>query len=238
MRYKPTSIRLLLSSLLLTLLLSQCAAKSPSSGTRGRPLLKRPPIQRVEGDDKATTPHEALVADLISTGKRLVGKPYRYKGDLPWSMDCSGFVSYVYSQFGIEIPLGSATQAKCMKPIKREEILPGDLLFFKGRNSRSNRVGHVAMVIDIVDGDPVMMHSTNSRGIVIERLSKSYYFTKRYLCAGRVPELHALIEEGSLMVPEPKLKPIAPNQSIEPIDIDRNTLLPELPLKSLLHRHN
>lgn len=86
------------------------------------------------------------------------------------------------------------------------------------------------MVIDIVDGDLVMMHSTNSRGIVIERLSRSAYFSSRYLSAGRVPEINDLIEEGTLMVPEPKLSPIAPNNKLNPVDIDRENLLPEIPI--------
>lgn len=228
MSYKPRSIRLLLSTFLLALLLSQCAAKSPSGMTSKRPILKRPPIHRVVGDTKAKTAHDELVADLIDTGKELLGKPYGYRGNLPWRMDCSGFVSYVYSQYGITVPRGSATQANYVKRIKREEVLPGDLLFFKGRNRRSGRVGHVAMVIDVVDGDPVMMHSTNSRGIIIERLSRSAYFSSRYLSAGRVPEMNDLIEEGSVMVPEPKLSPIAPNHQVNPIDIDRENLLPEI----------
>ena len=237
MSYKPRSIRLLLSTFLLTLLLSQCAAKSPSGMTSKRPILKRPPIQRVVGDTKAQTAHEDLVADLIDTGKELLGKPYGYRGNLPWRMDCSGFVSYVYSQYGITVPRGSATQANYVKQIKREEILPGDLLFFKGRNRNSARVGHVAMVIDIIDGDPVMMHSTNSRGIIIERLSRSAYFSSRYLSAGRVPEMNDLIEEGSVMVPEPKLSPMAPNHKLDPVDIDRENLLPEIPVGGPIQWH-
>lgn len=230
MSYKPRSIRLLLSTFLIALLLSQCAAKSPSGMTSKRPILKRPPIHRVVGDAKAKTAHDELVADLIDTGKELLGKPYGYRGNLPWRMDCSGFVSYVYSQYGITVPRGSATQANYVKRIKREEVLPGDLLFFTGRNRGSGRVGHVAMVIDVVDGDLVMMHSTNSRGIIIERLGRSAYFSSRYLSAGRVPEMNKLIEEGTVMVPEPKLSPIAPNQQIDPIEIDRENLLPEIPV--------
>ncbi len=229
MSYKPRSIRLLLSTFLLTLLLSQCAAKSPSGMTSKRPVLKRPPIQRVVGS-KAQTAHDELVADLIDTGKELLGKPYGYRGNLPWRMDCSGFISYVYSQYGITVPRGSATQARYVKPVKKEDVLPGDLLFFTGRNRSSGRVGHVAMVIDVIDGDPVMMHSTNSRGIIIERLGRSAYFSSRYLSAGRVPEMNKLIEEGTMMVPEPKLSPIAPNHQINPIDIDRENLLPEIPI--------
>ena len=228
MSNKPRSIRLLLSTFLLALFLSQCAAKSPSGTTSKRPILKRPPIQRVVGS-KAQTAHDELVADLIDTGKELLGKPYGYRGNLPWRMDCSGFVSYVYSRYGITVPRGSATQAKYVKPVKKEDVLPGDLLFFTGRNRGSGRVGHVAMVVDVIDGDPVMIHSTNSRGIIIERLGRSAYFSSRYLSAGRVPEMNKLIEEGTLMVPEPKLSPIAPNNNkVDPVEIDRENLLPEI----------
>ena len=36
-----------------------------------------------------------LVQDLITLGRKFLGKPYRYRGSLPWAMDCSGYVRYL-----------------------------------------------------------------------------------------------------------------------------------------------
>lgn len=208
-----------MSTMLVVLALSQCAAIAPAS----RKIY--PPKSKQESSASASV-ESSLVADLIQTGKKLLGKPYRYKGDLPWAMDCSGFVCYVFSKYDISLPHSSAAQATMVIPVKTP--MPGDLLFFKGRNRRSNRVGHVALVIDVVDGDPIMMHSSNSRGIVIERLGSSPYFSSRFIKAGRVPELAKKIDDGTLMVPEPTLSPLPP-KSKPKIEISTPDLDMEVP---------
>lgn len=90
-----------------------------------------------------------FIDKLINLGRTFLGKPYRYRGPSPWPMDCSGYVSYLYSKFDIKLPRGAAAQSQYTNPIEREDVRPGDLLFFKGRNARSNRIGHVALVVDV-----------------------------------------------------------------------------------------
>lgn len=216
-------IKMLMSTLLVVLAFSQCAAIAPTSRK-----IHPPKSQQETG--VSTKDDSPLVADLIETGKKLLGKPYRYRGGLPWAMDCSGFVSYVFSKYDISLPHSSAAQAAMVIPVKTP--MPGDLLFFKGRNRGSNRVGHVALVIDVVDGDPIMMHSTNSRGIIIERLGGNQYFSSRFIKAGRVPELAKKIDDGTLMVPEPTLSPLPPKTdpkikvSMPEIDMEVPTVQP------------
>ena len=101
-------------------------------------------------------------------------------------LDCSGYVSYLYSKFDIKLPRGAAAQSQYTNPIEREDVRPGDLLFFKGRNARSNRIGHVALVVSVDEDDITMMHSRNSRGIVIEKLNRSAYFSRRLVSYGRL----------------------------------------------------
>ena len=71
--------------------------------------------------------------------------------------------------------------------IARDEVSAGDLLFFKGRNSRSSRVGHVAIAIDNdpATGEITFIHAAVGGGIRIDRLSAAYY-ASRYLGARRV----------------------------------------------------
>ena len=128
-----------------------------------------------------------LVQDLITLGRKFLGKPYRYRGSLPWAMDCSGYVRYLFSCFGINLSGSSADLAKVTRTVQNPR--PGDLLFFKGRNRRSDRIGHVALVVKVQGSRITMMHSTNSRGIVQEELQSSAYFSSRYIRAGRVPYL-------------------------------------------------
>lgn len=134
-----------------------------------------------------------LVEDLITLGKRYLGKPYRYRGAAPWPFDCSGYLRFLFGSFGIPLANSSAAMAEATIPIDNPE--PGDLLFFKGRNARSNRIGHVALVIEVKEnGGIVMLHSSSSRGIVIEHLYHSAYFSRRFVNAGRIPKLYRYFE--------------------------------------------
>ena len=129
----------------------------------------------------------ALIKSVVDHGQQLLGLRYRTSGVAKWPLDCSGFVSYIYSLEGIKIPHSSSGLAVYANNIKDPQ--PGDLLFFKGRNRSANRVGHVAMVISNEDGNIKMMHSSCSRGIVIENLNNNAYYTSRYVGAGRLPEV-------------------------------------------------
>lgn len=129
----------------------------------------------------------SVIKSVVDHGQKLLGLRYRTSGVAKWPLDCSGFVSYIYSLEGIKIPHSSSGLAVYANNIKDPQ--PGDLLFFKGRNRSANRVGHVAMVISNEDGNIKMMHSSCSRGIVIENLNNNAYYTSRYVGAGRLPEV-------------------------------------------------
>ena len=129
----------------------------------------------------------AIIKSVVDHGQELLGLRYRTSGVAKWPLDCSGFVSYIYSLEGIKIPRSSSGLAVYANNIKDPQ--PGDLLFFKGRNRSANRVGHVTMVVSNEDGNIKMMHSSCSRGIVIENFNNNAYYTSRYVGAGRLPEV-------------------------------------------------
>lgn len=203
-RYKQVGSTL--SALALALLLSlQSAAASESAARKKKKSRRAARVTRVDCatttedavEDNATdTPRDraeltTLLSSLISKGEQLLGKPYRATGIAPWALDCSGYVCYLYKQLGISIPRSSAALSTYTERV--DEPKAGDLIFFKGRNAAAQRVGHVALVVSNTDGDPVIMHSTTSRGIVKHRLSKVAYFSKRYLFAGRLPQISELL---------------------------------------------
>ncbi len=137
-------------------------------------------------------PTGSVIDDAIALGKKFLGKPYCYRGPSSWPMDCSGYVRYIFSCFGIYMSGSSADLAKLTDKVSSPR--PGDLLFFKGRNKKSSRIGHVALVIEVRGKNITMMHSTNRRGVIIENLETSNYFSSRYLFAGRIPQLKSTIE--------------------------------------------
>jgi cell wall-associated NlpC family hydrolase len=101
---------------------------------------------------------------LIDTG-------YRFGGKNPDAgLDCSGMVSYVYGRATRLKVAGSAADiARLARPIERDALRPGDLVFFNTSNRSFSHVG-------IYVGDARFVHAPSSNGRVrIDRLNDRYY---------------------------------------------------------------
>ena len=137
--------------------------------------------------DVVLTVNEVHTADsIISFAYKFIGKPYRSKIE-NFIFDCSGYVSYIYSKFGITLPRSSPAQALLGERLEIKDLKKGDLVFFTGHNSKSKRVGHVGMVVSADGTDFTMIHSSTHRGIVVESFKGNPYFEKRYITARRIP---------------------------------------------------
>lgn len=126
-----------------------------------------------------------IVEAVIKDGKKLLGLPYKATGVAKWPLDCSGFVSYIYSLHNIKLPRSSSRQAEVGEEISLKEAMPGDLLFFTGRNAKSGKVGHVAMVVKNDNGKITMIHSCN-RGISFDEFPKMKYYKERFIKCVRI----------------------------------------------------
>lgn len=126
------------------------------------------------------------VEEIIQFAKKFLGTPYHYAGSTPSGFDCSGFIYYVMGNFGMRLSRSSPGIAEFGKTVKLSELQPGDLMFFKGRNTRSSGVGHVAMVVEVKDGIIKFIHSSTSRGVIIDTFNNSGYYVPRYLKSKRL----------------------------------------------------
>lgn len=124
------------------------------------------------------------VEQIIDFGKSFLGKPYRFKLENGVVFDCSGFLSYIFGKFQMDLPRSGTGIAQKSTKIELSEVRKGDFLFFKGRDLSKNTVGHLSMVIDVDSTNIRMIHSCN-RGIIVEDYQKNAYYTKRFLYAGR-----------------------------------------------------
>ncbi len=107
------------------------------------------------------------------------GTPYAWGGNGHRGVDCSGYVCAVYTTvYGINLPRTSREQYKRGRPIERNQLRRGDLIFF---NTDGTGVSHVGIYL----GGGRFTHASNSDGVTIDKLSSPYY-SKRYLGARRI----------------------------------------------------
>ena len=67
---------------------------------------------------------------VMQAAAEQVGVPYVYGGSTPSGFDCSGYVRFVYSQFGVKLPHSVYQQARLAKKIRPEDARPGDIVVF------------------------------------------------------------------------------------------------------------
>ena len=120
----------------------------------------------------------SLGQQIAAFGMQYVGYPYVYGGTSPSGFDCSGFVQYIYRQFGYSINRTATAQLANGYYVSYDSLMPGDLVFFGSGSSAS----HVGMYI----GGGEFVHAANSRsGVKISSLSESWY-AARYIGARRI----------------------------------------------------
>lgn len=116
--------------------------------------------------------------DVVLYAVGLIGTGYRFGGKNPEAgLDCSGMVSFVFDQAaGVKVSGSAADIARSGKAVPRDDLRPGDLVFFNTRNAAFSHVG-------IYIGDERFVHAPSTNGRVrIDRLSDRYY-AQRYEAA-------------------------------------------------------
>lgn len=117
-------------------------------------------------------------ASLVEYAARFLGTPYVYGGTSPSGFDCSGFVYYVYKQFGYTLNRTAAAQNSNGIWVARNNLKPGDIVLFNTSGGISHAgiyVGNDQFIHAVKPGTPVQYDS----------LSSSYYST-RYVSARRI----------------------------------------------------
>lgn len=136
--------------------------------------------------DSVRPKNSEQVDEILNFAKRFLGTPYHYAGSTPSGFDCSGFIYYVMGNFGVELTRSSYGLAEFGETVKLADIRPGDLMFFKGRNASSTKVGHVALVVEVTPDAIRFIHASTSRGVVIDNFKSSKYYIPRFIKAKRL----------------------------------------------------
>ena len=118
---------------------------------------------------------------IVDYGQQFVGTNYKYAGRSPKTgFDCSGFTSYVLNEFGVLVSPASSIQATEGRHVPIDQVYPGDLIFF-GESRKA--ISHVALVVTNNDKGILCVHSTTSRGVIVENVSASSYWKPKILFA-------------------------------------------------------
>ncbi len=169
--------------LLIAFSMSSCSSNRRYSDSRrhnNSKVNKRVRYTKTSNSTKSTTKRISSVSrkrnNILGTAKQYMGTKYVYGGKRPNGFDCSGFVSWVMQQNGIDITGSSRMIAKKGRNRSLKSLEKGDLVFF----GSGSKVTHIAIV---VENDNVLkvIHSTTSRGVVIDQISDSKYWEKRFL---------------------------------------------------------
>lgn len=88
------------------------------------------------------TPTNAPRSAVVSIALSKLGSPYRWAASGPDTFDCSGFTMWVYRQVGVSLPHSSRAQINYGQRVSRENLAPGDLVFF-GRST----IHHVGIYV-------------------------------------------------------------------------------------------
>lgn len=140
-----------------------------------RHMLEECDESRMDADLESSSP----IDRALNVARSLLGSPYSPGGSSPNGFDCSGLVRYVFSQIGIELPHSSRAQFGQVSQIPREELQPGDLLFFK---IARKRISHVGIYID---EDRFIHAPTSGKSVSYSSLTEPYW-KKHFAGAGRL----------------------------------------------------
>ena len=127
-------------------------------------------------------------SDIVDYALSFCGVTYSYGGASPSGFDCSGFTMYVYDHFGYDLPHGATTQMNYGQPVSRDNLSPGDLVFFFDSDFADSGASHVGIYI----GGGQIVHASSGPGYCVKVSSfrgdgsTGNYYSEVYLTARHI----------------------------------------------------
>jgi cell wall-associated NlpC family hydrolase len=131
-------------------------------------------------------------ADLVLVAMNFLGVPYRRGGSSDDGFDCSGFTRHIFeASLGLVLPRRVDEQASApgLRSVKRDQLQPGDLVFF---NTLRRTFSHVGIYV----GEGKFIHSPRSGGQVRLEDMRQTYWSKRFTGARRAETIGAVAAAG------------------------------------------
>jgi cell wall-associated NlpC family hydrolase len=141
-------------------------------------------------ENEAIATRDVDPEDVIRFANSLVGTPYVYgSSDPKVGFDCSGFITYVFNHFKIQVPRSSVQFKNIGKTIPVANAKRADLILFTDPdidNSTSTEIGHVGLITSNDSGVISFIHSTSGKAMSVAISPMSEHYKKRFVRVGRI----------------------------------------------------
>jgi cell wall-associated NlpC family hydrolase len=144
-----------------------------------------PAIASIPDSGQVNTKDHSPV-NIVAFAKTLIGVPYKYGSTDPSEgFDCSGFITYVFNHFQIQVPRSSIGFTNIGTKVEPLNAKTGDLILFTGTDTLETNVGHMGIVTENTDSLR-FIHSTSGKkyGVTITALNE--YYLKRFIKVIRI----------------------------------------------------
>lgn len=159
--------------ILLSICLNTHAEESFLENAAGVVIVNADESEELNNEDK-TSRWQSRAQEVLVNALSLTGIKYKYGGKSPETgFDCSGFVRYVFSQAtNLTLPPTARAIAQIGKTVKKQELQPGDLVFFNTMKSAFSHVG-------IYMGDNKFIHAPSSgKTVRVESMNNGYWASR------------------------------------------------------------
>jgi len=128
-----------------------------------------------------------LPSEVIWYAQSLKGVPYKYGSiDPAQGFDCSGFITYVFNHFGINVPRMSVDFTFAGHEVDLKDAKTGDLILFTGTDTTGHIVGHMGIVLTSQGGEIKFIHSTSGKSHGVTETLLNAYYKARYVKTIRI----------------------------------------------------
>jgi len=145
-----------------------------SCGTSKVPSSSKNNLTDSKGKTSTSISPSKKANNVIEAARKYLGTPYKYSGTDKRGIDCSGLMCRSFSEIGIALPHQSEEQSRLGKPVKINELQPGDLIFI-GDKAGSKKITHVGLVVSVGNGKVIFIHASTRKGVIEENLLEKWY---------------------------------------------------------------
>jgi len=146
------------------------------------------PVTKNPANKSADIINRPFSEELIAYAKTLIGTPYKFASiDPAIGLDCSGFITYVFNHFGVQVPRSSVDFTDYGTAVNLINAEAGDLILFTGTDSSINTVGHMGIITDNRNGEIYFIHSTSGKAYGVTITALNIYYKKRFIKIIRIP---------------------------------------------------